>query len=94
MATRNSVKNSIVGNLSEFRLEKDDWNNYIEQMDFFFQANGIKDGNKRKAILLNSCGSDICKLFKSLAAPTVLTSTSYEDHLMSEHENPKPNSIA
>lgn len=36
------------------------------------------------------------KLFKSLAALTVLTNASYEDikHLMSEHKNPKPNSIA
>ena len=38
-------------------------------------------------------GSDTYKLFKSLAAPTLLTSTSYEDlkHLMSEHKHPKPN---
>ena len=36
MATGNSVNNSIIGNLSDFRLEKDDWNNYIGQMDFFF----------------------------------------------------------
>ena len=89
----NSVNNSIIGNLSGFRLEKDYWNNYIEQMDFFFQANGIKDGNKKKTILLSSCGSNTYKLFKSLAAPTLLTSTSYEDlkHLMSEHKHPKPN---
>ena len=32
----NSVNNSIIGNLSGFRLEKDYWNNYIEHMDFFF----------------------------------------------------------
>ena len=36
------------------------------------------------------------KLFKSLAALTVLTNASYEDikNLMSKHKNPKPNSIA
>ena len=85
MATGNLVNNSIIGNLSNFRLEKDDWNNYNEQMDFFFQANGIENCNKKKAILLSSCGSNTYKLFKSLAAPTVLTSASYEDlkHLMS-----------
>ena len=35
-------------------------------------------------------------MFKSLAAPTALTSNSYEDikHLKSEHKNPKPNLIA
>ena len=36
------------------------------------------------------------KLFKSLAAPNELTNTSYENikHLMNEHKNLKPNSIA
>ena len=58
MATGNSLNNSIIENLSEFRLEKDDWNNYIEQIDFFFQANSIEDGNKKKAIPLSPCGSD------------------------------------
>ena len=54
MAARNSVNSSIIGNLSEFGLKKADWNNYIEQKGFFFQANGIEDDNKRKAILLSS----------------------------------------
>ena len=51
---------------------------------------------KRKLYYFCSCGSNTYKFFKSLAAPTVLTSTSYEDikHLMSEHKNPKPDSIA
>ena len=47
MATRNSV-NSIIGHLSEFKLDKDDWNNYIEQMEFIFLANSIDDDNKKK----------------------------------------------
>ena len=35
-------------------------------------------------------------MFKSLAAPTVFTSASYENlkHLMSKHKNPKPNPTA
>ena len=70
-----ATSNSVIGNLSEFILEKDDWNNYIEQMEFFFQANGIEESNKKKAILLSSCGSNAYKLFKSLAAPNELTNT-------------------
>ena len=64
MVTRNSV-NSIIGHLLEFKLDKDNWNNYIEQMEFFFIANSIDDDNKKKAMLLSSCGSDTFKLFKS-----------------------------
>ena len=95
MATRNSV-NSIIGHLSEFKLDKDDWNNYIEQMEFTFLANSIDDDNKKNAVLLRSCGSDTFKLFKSLTAPNDLASSSYTDikQLMSEHKNPKPNVFA
>ena len=74
-----ATSNSVTGNLSEFILEKDDWNNYIEQMEFFFQANGIEESNKKKAIHLSCCGSNTYKLFKSLAAPNKLTNTSYEN---------------
>ena len=48
MAAGNSLNNSIIENLSEFRLEKDDWNNYIEQMDFFFKQMVLKMVIKRK----------------------------------------------
>ena len=95
MATRNSV-NSIIGHLLEFKVYKDNWNNYIKQMEFFFLANSIDDDNKKKAVLLKSCGSDTFKLFKSLTAPNDLACSSYTNikQLMSEHKNPKPNVIA
>ena len=95
MVTRNSV-NSIIGHLSEFKLDKDNWNNYMEQMEFFFLTNSIDDDNKKKAVLLSSCGSDTFKLFKSLTAPNDLASSPYTNikQLMSEHKNPKPNVIA
>lgn len=35
MPTVNTVNNNSIGNLSELRLEKDDWNNYIKQNNFF-----------------------------------------------------------
>ena len=95
MVTGNSV-NSIIGHLLEFKIDKDDWNNYIERMEFFFLANSIDDDNKKKVVLLSSCGSNTFKLFKSLTAPNDLASSSYTNikQLMSEHKNPKPNVIA
>ena len=94
MATRNSV-NSIIGNLSKFKPEND-CNNYIEQMEFFFLANFIEADNKKKALLLSSCGSDTYKLFESLVAPGDIGRSSYTEIkcLMGEHKNPKPNQIA
>ena len=64
-------------------------------MEFFFLANSIKDDNKKKAVLLSSCGSDTYKSFKSLVAPEDIGRSSYAEikHSMGEHKNPKPNQI-
>ena len=47
-----ATSNSVIGNLSEFILEKDDWNNYIEQLEFFFKRMTLKKAIKRKIFFL------------------------------------------
>ena len=42
---------------------------YMERMEHFFQANGIEEQPKKKAILLSSCGAKTYTLFRSLLAP-------------------------
>ena len=94
VVTSNSV-NRIIGNLFKFGPEND-WNNYIQQMKFFFLANSIKDNNNKKAVLLSPYCSDTYKLFKNLIAPEDIGRSSYAEikRLMDEHKNPKPNQIA
>ena len=55
--------------LSEFDKEKEDWSSYVERLELFFEPNSIEDVNKRKEILLSSCGATTYKLFKGLTAP-------------------------
>ena len=51
MAMRNSIDMSMtVGRVSEFNLNEDDWNTYIEQLQFVFEAYRISDQSQRKAI--------------------------------------------
>ena len=97
MATRNSSNMSVtVGKVSEFNPNEDDWNTYIEQLDFFFEGNRISDQSQRKAILLSSCGITTYKLFKGLTAPLKPGEKSFDElkQLMLHHQNPRPNMIA
>ena len=59
----------------------------------FFLASPVKDDNKEEVVLLNSCGSAICKLSKNLVAPKDIGNSSYGEikRLMGEHKNPKRN---
>ena len=97
MATRNSSSMSMtVGKVSEFNLNEDDWNTYIEQLEFFFEANRISDESQRKAILLSSCGITTYKLFKRLTTPSKPGDKSFDElkQLMLHHQNPRPNMTA
>ena len=57
------------GNLNAFDVEKEDWNSYVEQLDFFFVANTIVDPARKRAIMLSSCGAACYKLFRGLTQP-------------------------
>ena len=44
------------GTLTEDDMQED-WSEYIERLEFYFEANGVSDGEKQRAILLSVCGS-------------------------------------
>ena len=52
---------STFGKIDEYVQESEDWTEYIERMGHFFLANGINDDDKKRAILLSSCGSRTLK---------------------------------
>ena len=46
------------GSVGEFNPDREDWISYTERLTQYFVANGIsEEGEKRKAILLSSCGA-------------------------------------
>ena len=96
MAKSNSSSMSVtVGKVPEFNPNEDDWNTYIEQLEFFFEANRISHEVQRKAILLSSCGITMYKLFKGLTGQSKPGEKSFDElkQLMLHHENPRPNMI-
>ena len=53
LATRMAT---VHGTLSAFDPAMDNWTEYVERLQFYFTANGIKDDSKKCAVLLSSCG--------------------------------------
>ena len=74
----------------------EDWVNYVERMTLFFEANGIEEETKRKVILLSSVGAQTYKLLKSLSVPSKPAHKTFQElvRMMTNHQDPKPNSIA
>ena len=67
---------STFGKLSEFDANKEDWNSYVEQLDFLFVENSItsckKDSNHAELMC-------VCyKLFRGLTQPDRPEDKTYE----------------
>ena len=54
---------ATIGHIEEFKESKDDWNQYVEMLEFFFEANGIKDDAKKCPVFLTVIGA---KAYKQL----------------------------
>ena len=61
------------GRLESFDNSSEQWDQYIERLENFFEANDIPldtaQVKKRRAILLSACGSKVYKQMSSLLAP-------------------------
>ncbi|KAL5468918.1 hypothetical protein EMCRGX_G030070 [Ephydatia muelleri] len=63
------VMASLLGTVGAFQEGQEDWTCYCERLEQFFQANGIDDEGKRRAVLLSVCGGPVYQLIRNLAAP-------------------------
>ena len=59
----------LLGSISEFDSEKEEWQQYAKRLDHFFTANEITDANKKKAVFLSVLGPSTYKLLTNLIAP-------------------------
>ena len=83
------------GKINEFDPDSDDWQLYVERLDFYFVANKITDGEQKWAILLSACGGRVYAVLRDLCQPgkpgdfslTVLLK------ILSDHFTPKPSVI-
>ena len=81
MATRRlrTGRNGYHGTVSKFQPGRDDWSTYVEQLDFYFIANGVASEEQKRSVLLANCGSATFKLIKSLLEEGKMPSSPYAD---------------
>jgi hypothetical protein len=70
------------------------WSEYQERLDMYFEANDVKP-EKKKAVLLSSCGKAAYKLVRGLVAPKKPSEKSYEElcSLFAKHYDPTPSEV-
>ena len=87
---------SNFGTLCAYDSNKEDWQSYVERLELFFTTNDVNDAEKKRAILLTSCGIETYQLFKGLTAPAKPVQKTFNELviLMTNPENPKRNLIA
>ena len=86
---------SIIGQLREFDRTKESFEAYIERLENFMKANGVKSENQ-VAVLLTAIGPETYGLLRNLLTPEKPDARSYEElvEILNNHLHPKPLVIA
>ena len=69
---------TTIGNLSEFVPQKEKIAAYLERVELFFEANGIKD-EKQVPVFLTAIGGETYALLRSLLAPAKPSSKTFTE---------------
>ena len=86
---------AIHGSIGHFDSSTEDWISYSERLEQYFIANDVKEGNKKRAILLSNCGPQTYQLLKSLLTPAKPTDKSFSEIVatLKDYWQPKPSEI-
>ena len=85
----------LIGGVSPFDGNQEDWIEYAEWLEHYFIANSITDIVKKRAILINGAGATTYRLIKTLALPETPKDLTFEEIVkrVTTHFNPKPSLI-
>ncbi len=86
---------TMVGMVSPFDGTSQLWDEYIEMLVYFFQANEIEGADKKKAVVLSGVGVSTYSLLRSLLCPEKPGDKTYNElvSVLKSHYNPKPSEI-
>lgn len=74
--------------------ETDDWQQYVERLEFYFVANKITDAGQKRAIFLSACGGKVYAMLRDLCLPGKPGDSDFWLlKLLSDHFTPKPSAI-
>lgn len=57
---------AVYEKIDKFKLYEQDWEGYIERLEFYFVANKITEAKMKSSILLSACGSKTYSLVRNL----------------------------
>ena len=84
------------GTVGEFHSDQEGWVSYTERLEQYFIVNSISaEVDKRRAILLSSCGALTYQLIRNLVVPGKPTDKTFAEivTLMRDHHQPRPSTI-
>ena len=84
-----------IGQLRDFDRSKESFEAYIERLENFMKANGVKSENQ-VAVLVTAIGPETYGLLRNLLTPEKPDARSYEElvEILNNHLHPKPLVIA
>ena len=53
------------GKIEEFDREKEAWSQYVERLGYFFEANKIDDGDRKRTVFLSVIGATTYRTLRS-----------------------------
>ena len=84
------------GKINEF-VPGGNWENYCERFEQYYLANNIDNEDRKRAILLASCGENTYTLMKNLCSPQKPSEKSFGELItkkLQDHLSPKSLTIA
>ena len=83
------------GQVGAYEEGQEEWRQYVERLEQYSIANGVKNATKKRAIFLSTIGPKTYKLLGSLVAPSTPGEKSYDDLVkaLSDHYCPPPSEI-
>eukprot|EP00731_Ephydatia_muelleri_P000099 Em0001g99a len=83
---------TFLGTLGPFEPDSEDWTCYCERLEQFVGVNGIDNADKKRAVLLSSCGSAVYQVIRNLVAPEKPADKSFSElvKLVRDHYCPPP----
>ncbi|KAH6930643.1 hypothetical protein HPB50_015940 [Hyalomma asiaticum] len=83
---------SVIG-IGEYPLGTSaSWDEYVERLEMYCEANKLSKDEQKRAVLLSSCGEETYSLIVTLVKPDRPTAAAYEQikKAVREHVHPKP----
>ena len=86
---------SLVGRVDQFDHNLEHWQQYVDRLGHFLDANGITDEGKKRSVFLTVIGPAAYRLLIRLIAPAKPGEKGYDDLVktLTEHYDPAPSEI-